>query len=276
MKLFKKLFRLISLPFLFGYKYIFKNKTNKQYNNLPIIIGGCGRSGTTLLLSILDSHPLITGIPYETRFFVNYQRYYSNSTNILYKFKNYIDKKFIYNSYILKILGVLNKLNKSTSNRWCEKTPLNIQFIPQLLAEFNDKLKFIHIIRDGRDIVLSKHPQNKDSYWVEPQRWVNDVNAGLKYINHKNVLTIKYEDLIENSIATLHLICEFIDIPFHNNLLEYQNKTSVKNNIAWFKEAQPLNNNSIKKWKRPEHAGRLKTFYNEKGAIELLKKLGYE
>jgi hypothetical protein len=32
----------------------------------PIIIGGCARSGTTLLLSVLSCHPNIYAIPDET------------------------------------------------------------------------------------------------------------------------------------------------------------------------------------------------------------------
>ena len=32
----------------------------------PVIVGGCERSGTTLLLSILSSHPAIQAIPVET------------------------------------------------------------------------------------------------------------------------------------------------------------------------------------------------------------------
>ena len=35
----------------------------------PLIIGGCGRSGTTLLLSVLSAHPKVLAIPHETEAF---------------------------------------------------------------------------------------------------------------------------------------------------------------------------------------------------------------
>ena len=33
----------------------------------PIVIGGCARSGTTLLLSVLSCHPNVYAIPVETQ-----------------------------------------------------------------------------------------------------------------------------------------------------------------------------------------------------------------
>src|SRR5687768_12561372 len=41
----------------------------RQFHRPPIFIGGCARSGTTLLLSIMSSHPGIFAIPFETKCF---------------------------------------------------------------------------------------------------------------------------------------------------------------------------------------------------------------
>jgi hypothetical protein len=39
----------------------------RQVERPPIVIAGCGHSGTTLLLSILDAHSAIFGVPYEAK-----------------------------------------------------------------------------------------------------------------------------------------------------------------------------------------------------------------
>ena len=48
-----------------------KRIESKRFVNPPVYIGGCGRSGTTLLLSILSAHPEIFGCPRELNLFEN-------------------------------------------------------------------------------------------------------------------------------------------------------------------------------------------------------------
>ncbi len=47
-------------------------RLKNDFPDPPVIIGGCGRSGTTLLLSILASHPAILGVPEELYLFYPY------------------------------------------------------------------------------------------------------------------------------------------------------------------------------------------------------------
>ncbi len=51
------------------YKHIIGRIKDFRLYKSPILIGGCGRSGTTLLTSILSSHPKIALIPHETGIF---------------------------------------------------------------------------------------------------------------------------------------------------------------------------------------------------------------
>ncbi len=43
-----------------------------RFSQSPVIIGGCARSGTTLVLAILAAHPSIYTIPNEIRAFVKW------------------------------------------------------------------------------------------------------------------------------------------------------------------------------------------------------------
>jgi hypothetical protein len=150
----------------------------------PILIGGCGRSGTSLLLSILSAHPNIYGISEETNIFGSER-----------KFKSVLLNRINNKRKLLPYLLMENKV--IFAQRWCEKTPRNVRYLAQIKDEFNNEFKFIHIIRDGRDVVTSIHPLT-GMYHVSIERWISDVKLGLLHQNESNVYTIKYENIIMN------------------------------------------------------------------------------
>jgi len=186
----------------------------KQLKQPPIIIGGCGRSGTTLLLSVLSSHPEIYTFKKETHAFC--QNVYCESINI-----NLIIRTF-------RLYCYLDKKIPKSCNRWCEKTPKNVLFFGDILNYFYNNVKVIHIVRDGRDVILSKHPKRPAVYWVSPERWIEDVSAGLKFKNHPNVYTVKYEDLVLEYETTIKDICTFLGIEFHPHLLSWHEHAKMR------------------------------------------------
>jgi hypothetical protein len=240
------------------------NSIINQLNKPPIIIGGCGRSGTTLLLSILGAHPNILAIPEETKAFC--PTAYNRVKNPLAEFD--IDK-FV-GQYISQL-----QLHP-THNRWCEKTPKNIMYVERILEHFGPKVKFIHIVRDPRDVVLSKHPNSvKNKSWIEPTRWVKDVSNGIKYKDNKNVLTINYEDLVLDFEDTMKKVCSFLEIEYSQILEKWYLYTNVKSNPAWFEDAQPIYTDSVGRWKKRKSSTSYKKLMANKKAVSLMKKLNY-
>ena len=51
---------------------IHKDKTMSELRDSPVFIAGHPRSGTSLLRSVLDSHPELVAYPEETSFFRRY------------------------------------------------------------------------------------------------------------------------------------------------------------------------------------------------------------
>jgi hypothetical protein len=167
-----------------------------QRNRNPILIGGCGRSGTTLLLSLMSAHPEIYAVPYETEAFT--PGAYPPEGNVSLEGEFRID--FLYSHFLeadVDLEGVA---------RWCEKTPMNVHFFGRLTEYFGPEMRFLNIVRDGRDVVTSQHPNDPTSYWVTPHRWVRDVQAGRRVEDHDQCLTIKYEDLVEAPLACLRSV----------------------------------------------------------------------
>lgn len=222
----------------------------------PILIGGCGRSGTSMLLAILDSHSRIIGIDQETDVFKTK--------------KSYKEKLSIIYSYLLK------KGIKKGVKTWCEKTPMNIVFTEQILKDFNDKVKIIHIVRDGRDVITSYHPSRKGEYYVSPERWIHDVSCGLAFEAHPQVYLIKYEDIISDFEQTVSKLLGFIGLEYEEGLKKFDTNTSIKKHGAWEHGVMPLHNNSLKKWQKPEFEHRIKHFHSYPKANELMEYLDYE
>ena len=255
---FKKLFNPLVIK-------LGRKKEENNFTDMPIMIGGCGRSGTTLLLSIIGAHPNIFSFPTEVGTFLEWHDALSLfSTN-----NKEVPRLDRFYRAILK-----NKIPENVT-RWCEKTPGHVRHFGEILDYFNDNVKLIHLVRDGRDVMLSKHPSNPDEYWVSPKRWVNDVKAGLKYKDHPQVLTIKYEDLILSYDETVEIICDFINEECTEELYSYLNHTNVKDNNAWHNGAKKLHTKSVEKWKKEENKERVEEVMKNDEVKALLKELNY-
>ncbi|SRR6056297_424852 len=248
-------------PFFPLVKQCGRFKEKRNFTDPPILIGGCGRSGTTLLLSILSAHPEIFAFPRELGLFNSvYQdesgRWHPGREDRLY-------------FHLLK-----NKV-KEGATRWLEKSPSNVTRIMEINDHFQGRFKMIHIVRDGRDVVLSRHPTDPSHYWVEPKRWVHDVSAGLAFEDHPQVHTLRYEDLIIDFENTMAQLLQFLDAPFSEEVKNWHDHATVRNNAAYFKPVQDIHSKSIEKWKRTTDEARVNAFLEYPGAVELLKRFGY-
>ena len=263
-----KLVRYFQQPDLYRYglSSIIRLKNLKEE---PVIVCGAPRSGTTLLISILDSHQDLLAIPYETWLFVNKrpQRWFR---------KEAWNHRFIF--VLLKALLISTKIKKH-HNRWIEKTPDNVLHLDFILKLFKRRVKIIHIIRDGRDVVLCHHTQL--GHFMTPSKWVRYVEAGLKFRSDPNVLTLRYEDVISDFDSSMKKVSEFLHIK--NSFSEkFYSETNVSDNSSVIngygnKElyvAKPLSKASMEKWrKNPDITG---TFNEYPLAIKLLEKLKYD
>ena len=232
----------------------------QRFTDPPIYIGGCGRSGTTLLLSILSSHPEIFACPRELNLFEG--AWESAEKLVLPKWYR------LYRTFIKEKI-------KKTARRYCEKSPSNIHFVPLIERIHDGNFKMIQIIRDGRDVILSKHPREPEKYWVAPDRWIHDVKAGLPFLEHPNVLTIRYEDLVQTFERTIGKVCNFLDIPITEEILNWHEFATVINNRALFSPIEQLKSTSVGKWKNTENADFVREFTSRKETMELLKKYNY-
>ncbi len=209
----------------------------------PIFIGGCSRSGTTFLGSLLGAHKNSLCTP-ESQFKIEILKAEGRETDCINKQNLYTS---LVNNYRFKIWGIrctieqidgltpkqimekiisiyAEKVKKEKYDYWIDHTPNNLQYVKLLLDCFPNA-KFIHIIRDGRAIASSI---KKLSWgWYSPksiaQLWLSELSYGFaaKCILPSNkVLQVKYEDLVMSTGSELKKMCDFVNIEYSDELLK--------------------------------------------------------
>ncbi len=235
------------IPFPWRITMISKNKITR------IFIVGTARSGTTLLQSMLAVHPEILSFP-ETHFlrgtvpktplqriFKIYsrkdQRFISNK---LEKMRKLEYKKRIPVStpstleWIRGLLAILDLFATDRNmNIWLEKTPMHLYFIP-LIEKIDPETKFIHMIRQGENVVASlheasqKHPKYFDGIKSVNQcirRWRKDIRISKNYIGKDNHHFVFYKQLINHPEETLKKTVSFINVDYKSEMLSFREIT---------------------------------------------------
>ncbi len=214
---------------------------------------GCARSGTTLFRAIFTSHPDMA-IPDETRYFsamVNKRRDYELLTG--FDSERFVGDIFghlappawinpeevreaiissppaSYAEAVRLVYGLYAA--KSGRTRYADKTPLNTLMIEPLAKTFPES-RFVHIIRDGRDVALSLlYRRFGRGHIVEAARyWRRRVTVGRgagRRIGPARYREVRYEGLLENPEGTVRELCEFIDLPFEPVMLRYYDREAL-------------------------------------------------
>jgi hypothetical protein len=240
-----------------------------------LFIVGVGRSGTSLLQSMLASHSSIAYSP-ETSFIRRFVSKLKCEKILQSSDKNNLIKLLMEDEYIkrlgiskeefqqikfeknispdIQVYNFLLSYVKGTISWVGDKDPRAIEYLP-LLLKLNPAIKIIHIVRDPRDILLSK----KNAAWSKNgHAWkhilanICQYRLGRKYSKNPNYIEIKYEDLISNPDSQLKSICNKLNINFEIQMLDFGTaaRTLVaKSEVSWKKETfGPLLKDNLNKW----------------------------
>ena len=262
-------------------------------------IGGMGRSGTTLLRTILDSHPRIASGPeFDVLPKVADLHFRFMKTSRAGRMNDYLDTEGInalFRHFVEEALsGYARKKGKDIL---VEKTPSNVVCF-DTLSELMPDARFIHMVRDGRDVVCSylevgrrykahaKRPRlHMASVFHSAVMWTTRAGTGLKLCGpgsrlyrENRALTVRYEDLVLNTEKEVRRVCDFLDVEFHPAMLEHH-KQPHDMKLDDFtrtpdKFLRPISRASLARWKREWGLWRRLLF--AAGGQEMLEALGYE
>ena len=226
----------------------------------PIIIGGCNRSGTSLMLSLLSCHPDVVGIGKETHGLC--QRRTRKRTG------------FYSTVRMWRVYQWLGKIDiPPEAKRWAEKTPRNVYNYANLIHYFGPDVRILNMVRDGRDVVTSYYG-NDDEHMVDPDYWSRFVSLGKEMESHPQVMTVHFEDLVREPIKMMKQICEHVGLDYVPEFESYPDSARVRN-LGGLGKARPISPQSIGRWKKPEFEERVDEFMAHPKCRELLAHYGY-
>ncbi len=102
---------------------------------------------------------------------------------------------------------------------WGDKTPSYVREMP-LLKEILPQARFIHIIRDPRDVALSVRAAWRHDIYRTATKWARNVAAGRRdgAVLSGDYMEIFYEDLLGNPEVALKRACDFLGVDYVSDM----------------------------------------------------------
>jgi hypothetical protein len=272
-------------------------------DNTPFFIIGAGRSGTTLLRLILAGHSRLH-IPPETWFIRPMVKelpltepldaaQVERSVDLIVQGYRWPDMGMSADELrrkavtlecptLVEIIGIVyqHHLTVAGKQRFGDKTPVYIEIIPQI-ATLYPGAKFIHLIRDGRDVAISNIDLGWHRYYERANfDWTRAMAKRREYLQSpyaKFILDIRYENLITELEATIREVCRFLGEDFELTMLDFQHRTTLvpaRERHIHDKLSQPISRDAIEVWRRKLNMA--ECFAVEACLHNDLRQLGYE
>jgi hypothetical protein len=276
-----------------------------------VFIVGCPRSGTTLLQRIFDAHPQLA-IIHETHWIAKYYHKSVEETGarwmtpvVLAQLRRHPkfaalgigreesqallgSKQQI--SYAQFVTAVFDRYGQAVGKLLVgDKTPAYARSV-DVLHRLWPKAKFIHLIRDGRDVCLSA------VNWKKPGRlllrastWKHDadITAALWWEWHVRMARqsgqklgpglyceVRYEALVADAATESSTLCAFLDIPYDDGMLRFHEGHTRTEAGLDPKEAWLPVTSGLRDWRSQMTLPEVGRF--EAAAGELLEELGYQ
>jgi len=216
----------------------------------PFFVVGAARSGTTLMRFMLDSHPRLA-VPDESLFIVTlwapWHRLRHRPEAALEailanrRFRSWrLDPDIVRAEVAAKdptdFVGVVRAVFGAYARfhgkvRWGDKTLHYAHHLATVARLFPDA-RFIHMIRDGRDVAaaLASYSWAPNAvcgayYWRKPLRRTWRVGHRL---GPNRYLEVRLEDLVADPKGTLTRVCDFLGERFDPAMLDYPNLVQTR------------------------------------------------
>jgi hypothetical protein len=287
-------------------------------SNPYVFVVGCPRSGTTLLQRMLDAHPqlaltndtdfirravdlvvpawrdetatlLRAAIERDSERLVASSRRYHRFPRLDLE-PEAVDRAAAGATDFAGFVSLLyDEVAKKTGKPFAgDKTPEYVRYLPLLHTLF-PRARFVHLLRDGRDVALalrewkpSKGPNrvplwSEDPFAVCALWWRSRVESGIRdgqLLPRGTYLAVRYEELVTDPALTLAVIVDFLGLQFAPQMLDFNRdkmrlERGLSANRSWLGPTPGLRD-----WRKQMAPGDVELF--EALAGDTLEAAGYE
>ncbi len=271
-------------------KVLLQNSLSFREN--PVFICGSMKSGTSLLVQLLDGHEQLMVMPGDSLY---YNKFFSKDLSFDTVARYWIPRMITPTGLepfwflpkkpevFIKFLSCLNYLIRhvedaffsvvmaaymsgsaadSAVRYWVEKTPHNEKAALKLSAHYPEA-KFIHIVRDPIQNLASIKKMRilkREKFILHNHlfTWINLVHQGFKNqkeIGENKYLIIRYEDLVNEPEQQMNKVADFLQVPYSDLLLKpTQDKIPATANSVYVKNRVKgiISDQSLSKGRRNE------------------------
>jgi hypothetical protein len=211
------------------------------------VVTGCARSGTTLLRVMLDSHPEMA-VPFETTFLRAFARRAERIGPDAPLFAPAVDRirsdpgwprLGVEDAFLDTLVGlgaremVRRVFERHAADqgaaRWGDKNPRYVFHVVRI-ARLLPETRFIHIVRDGRDVATSlvESRFGAATLPVAAAQWAHRVSVARRQgelLGTARYREVSYERLVARPREVLEEICTFIGLEYSPAMLSYAERT---------------------------------------------------
>lgn len=243
-------------------------------SNWIVFVVGVGRSGTSLIQSILSSHSDVSSLKesgFVRRYIANRklqklgvderQDVLSSDPRVSEVFSQAlveVDPKMESVDVAVYRRVIEAKRREDSAKFVVDKDPRLIELLPLVSAKFSDAW-VVHIVRDPRDVLVSKMKANwSKSRWWPIHVFANRVqfNLGSRFgreLFQEKYVEVQYEKLIRSPNEELIRICKILGVEYQPEMLDRfpaNSKDLMRpDEMQWKKETlQPVNGDNCGKW----------------------------
>jgi len=253
--------------------------TYADFADRPIFIGACPRSGTTLLRTMLNTHPDIA-IPRETRFLpfawehrlrwlnIERERVRERFAEMVFE-SDWTRAERLETSPEVAIARVreapptlgslvgtcyLLYAEATGKQRWGDKRPMYARYLDSVFTFFPDA-QYINLIRDPRASVASMRKLNWFDGDIVPalELWVRSVKAVEPWravLHRDQYLDLRYEDMAADPEGTLARVADYLTLDRSSIpvMLTYHEHVDEVAKRYHARLTEPVSESSVRSW----------------------------
>ena len=254
----------------------------------PVFVGGCPRSGTTLVRVMLDAHPELA-IPGETRILVDgyrararwgsledaesrrgvarwvVERKVSRHERLSPDAEELVERMAAAPPTIGSVLGAGFELyaERHGKPRWGDKRPSLVLNLDAVFAMFPDA-QYVNIVRDPRAVVASIRRVGRQQRWGGHgiaggvEKWERSMRAADRWrrrLRSDQFHELRYEDLVADPAAVLEPLVAFLELDPGglDAMLRHHETTEVRSARLHRLVSQPVTTEAVRTWEQALH-----------------------